>query len=407
MSELFLSYRRNDSPDVTGRLFDALANRFGHRRVFRDLNSTPYGVDYLTEISSALEDCKIMLAIIGHGWLGADAKTGARRIDEPHDYVKFEVSKALQLRKQVIPVIVSNASMPVAEDLPTELKPFSRINACQLRSDPDFWPDFNRLCERLSELGFNERRELEDTAYEAMQQILPAGESLPWDARIQPTIVDSDSLFEPNYDGLEIIRQIMIIDLRRWRVVPPDQMEEKFSPVTWTRYLLFKRKPQNPQDCVAFRFRTRGIDIDFRCRSPRKQHIAKRGRDRKSFVGVMMFAWEFIIDLTHIEPGHESELITDAIFWNTHQDKETWASCFVNAPMELDMWLLFPQSIVPTNIRLCRIAEGSDNRETLPLRHEHVEFGRNDSILHWQINQPRVGYIHNVSWLWPDGVVFP
>ena len=309
MSELFLSYRRNDSADVTGRLFDALTDRFGHKRVFRDLNSTPYGVDYVSEISSVLKDCKIFLAIIGRDWLGADAKTGDRRIDEPNDYVKFEVSTALKLQKAVIPVTVNNAPMPVAEDLPAELKQFSRINACQIRSDPDFWPDFNRLRERLRELGFKEHRELNPKAYEVMQQILPTDEPSSWVTSIEPMIVNSDNLFEPNYDGLEFIQQVMIVDLRRWRVVPPAQLDNKFSPVTWTRYLRFKRKTQNPQESIAFRFRTRGIDIDFRCRSPRKQHIAKKGRERKGFVGVMMFAWEFIIDIAHVQLGYESDLI--------------------------------------------------------------------------------------------------
>ena len=43
-----ISYRRQDSNPVAGRLYDRLQAEFGKGNVFMDFDSIPYGVDFAT-----------------------------------------------------------------------------------------------------------------------------------------------------------------------------------------------------------------------------------------------------------------------------------------------------------------------------------------------------------------------
>ena len=47
MSKILISYRREDSADVTGRIYDRLIQVFP-QSVFRDVDSIPLGVDFRT-----------------------------------------------------------------------------------------------------------------------------------------------------------------------------------------------------------------------------------------------------------------------------------------------------------------------------------------------------------------------
>ena len=46
MSKIFISYRREDSADTCGRIYDRLRDRFGKDAVFKDVDSIPLGVSF-------------------------------------------------------------------------------------------------------------------------------------------------------------------------------------------------------------------------------------------------------------------------------------------------------------------------------------------------------------------------
>lgn len=46
MSKILISYRREDSADVTGRIYDRMVQEFGQDIVFKDIDSIPFGVDF-------------------------------------------------------------------------------------------------------------------------------------------------------------------------------------------------------------------------------------------------------------------------------------------------------------------------------------------------------------------------
>ena len=65
---IFVSYRREDSEHLAGRLSDRLADRFGEGQVFMDVDTIELGVDFGEAIVRAVAACKVLLAVIGPGW---------------------------------------------------------------------------------------------------------------------------------------------------------------------------------------------------------------------------------------------------------------------------------------------------------------------------------------------------
>lgn len=77
---------------------------------------------------------------------------GTRRLDSPSDFVRIEVEMALSSGKLVIPVLVEGAGMPGAKELPPSLSPLVSLQGGQVRSDPDFHRDMDRLITTITEL---------------------------------------------------------------------------------------------------------------------------------------------------------------------------------------------------------------------------------------------------------------
>ncbi len=149
MPGVFLSYRRDDSSGQAGRLFDILAAHFGRDRVFMDLDTIRGGDNFVTVIEQQVARCDVLLAIIGERWLTVTSRTGLRRLDDPDDFVRLEIAKALERNVRVIPVLVGNASVPAEQDLPPDLRPLALRHAMDLR-DAHFHEDAQKLIDILS-----------------------------------------------------------------------------------------------------------------------------------------------------------------------------------------------------------------------------------------------------------------
>jgi hypothetical protein len=118
--EIFISYRRSDAGGHARYLFHALREAFEPQRIFFDLNSLEAGEDFPAEIDAAVRECRVLLALIGPGWVDAAAE-GRRRLDDPQDFVRREIALALELGKRVVPVLIDRAALPSAAQLPAAL----------------------------------------------------------------------------------------------------------------------------------------------------------------------------------------------------------------------------------------------------------------------------------------------
>ena len=48
---IFIAYRRDDSADTAGRMFDNLEREFGEERIFKDVDSIPPGMASASTLS--------------------------------------------------------------------------------------------------------------------------------------------------------------------------------------------------------------------------------------------------------------------------------------------------------------------------------------------------------------------
>jgi hypothetical protein len=146
---VFISYRRADTAHFVGRLQEVLGERYGRDSVFMDVEDIRPGQDYVIAIDTAVSSSRVLLVVIGSGWVSAE-RDGRRRLDNPQDRLRLEVEAGLRHTTHVIPVLVDDASMPRSRELPESLVPLSRHHAIRIRHD-SFRADTTRLFEILDQ----------------------------------------------------------------------------------------------------------------------------------------------------------------------------------------------------------------------------------------------------------------
>jgi hypothetical protein len=147
-STIILSYRREDSAGVTGRIFDRLTQEFGTDRVFMDIDSMPAGVDFHDHLQEILADCGALLVVVGKTWR-SQRKGQPARIMDPDDWVRIEVETALERGIPVVPLLIDGATLPARDQLPESLWPLLRRNALPVDSGRDFHAQMTRLVRDL------------------------------------------------------------------------------------------------------------------------------------------------------------------------------------------------------------------------------------------------------------------
>jgi hypothetical protein len=129
---IFISYRRQETAWPAGRLYDVLAEHFRAEQVFKDVDNIEPGDDFVERISAAVGSCDVLLALIGREWLTITDENHQRRLDNPEDYVRLEIETALTRNIRVIPILIDDARMPRANELPPTLAPLVRRNAVEI-----------------------------------------------------------------------------------------------------------------------------------------------------------------------------------------------------------------------------------------------------------------------------------
>ncbi len=145
MIKIFISYRRQDSADVTGRIYDRLRDAFDKDGLFKDVDNIPFGVDFRVHLDHEVGQCDVMLAVIGRNWLNIADDNNKRRLEDPTDFVRIEIESALKRQIPVVPLLAHGISMPTADELPESIRELAFRNATQVRADPDFHKDMDRL----------------------------------------------------------------------------------------------------------------------------------------------------------------------------------------------------------------------------------------------------------------------
>ncbi len=121
--KIFVNYRRDDVPGDARGVRDGLATKFGKSSIFMDVDNLLVGQRFDLELAKALDDCDMLLAVMGPRWLDL-LKT--RVASGERDYVREEIAEALKRRIAVVPVRVgrdgSMPALPSAEELPEDIR---------------------------------------------------------------------------------------------------------------------------------------------------------------------------------------------------------------------------------------------------------------------------------------------
>nr|HQU90610.1 toll/interleukin-1 receptor domain-containing protein [Denitromonas sp.] len=131
MSQIFISYRREDSAGHAGRLEEALERHFGAHSVFRDVEDLPPGQPFPAALEARLHSADLALVLIGPRWLTAE-RDGVQRLSLSDDYVRMEVSRALGRGIPVVPVLLDDAVLPAEDELPADLRPLVQRHAVRV-----------------------------------------------------------------------------------------------------------------------------------------------------------------------------------------------------------------------------------------------------------------------------------
>jgi hypothetical protein len=165
--KIFINYRRGDDPGATGRLFDRLVQVFQPEQLFMDVeDGIPAGADFLNVLGAKIEESDIILAVVGRNWLTIEDDEKRPRLQNEDDLVRFEIRTAIERGKLIVPILVGGATMPRADQLPSDLEPLSRRHALKL-SHERFQADCVGLSQAL-------RSELDRLGFEKAQQAIDA-----------------------------------------------------------------------------------------------------------------------------------------------------------------------------------------------------------------------------------------
>jgi hypothetical protein len=118
--DIFISYRRADSDWITSRLRSDLAEHFGSRRVFMDVQHIQPGQVWRDAIAAAITHCRVAVVVIGANWFdrlepGSDAAWD-------QDVLRYEIRTLLEHGKPIIPVLTPEAPAPKLYELPEDVR---------------------------------------------------------------------------------------------------------------------------------------------------------------------------------------------------------------------------------------------------------------------------------------------
>jgi formylglycine-generating enzyme required for sulfatase activity len=133
--KIFINYRCALNLKDAQLLEKILQRRFGAARVFLDTSRLEGGKHWLHTLEAQVDASAAMVALIGKGWAEAADEAGARRLDNPDDFVRFEIARAFSRKIPVLPVLIDGAAMPDVAQLPRNLLPLLFPQAMLIRAE--------------------------------------------------------------------------------------------------------------------------------------------------------------------------------------------------------------------------------------------------------------------------------
>ena len=148
MKKVFISYRREDSAAMAGRIYDSLCARFGEVNVFFDVDTLAGGEEFKPKIEACLVETGVLLVVMDVEW----HSILLQRSKDPQtdDFVILEIDTA---SRQGIP---DSAPVPVSEKGRLEFErfvnsnvPLAKVLAAHQAIEIDRGKDYRNHVDRL------------------------------------------------------------------------------------------------------------------------------------------------------------------------------------------------------------------------------------------------------------------
>lgn len=222
--KIFVCYRREDSAGHAGRLYDRLNQRFPGR-VFMDVAGIDLGTRWAEVIEQTLGSCEVAVILIGRRWLEREP-SGSRRIDDPEDSLRAEITTAIRLRLKIVPLLVAGAAVPERHELPSDVAPVVDWQALRV-DDDDFDHDSSRLIKaleiQLKDEGTGPQLDSTGAKQSEISRLMANAESCiarhEWVAAAQ-TLQSILSLDRQNAEAAARLRFVQQQSTRTYRTIP-------------------------------------------------------------------------------------------------------------------------------------------------------------------------------------------
>lgn len=120
IEKIFVNFRVGDTEDAAVAVDQKLCRQFGAENVFRSSRAMHGGALFPMTLEAKAAGCAVMLVLIGERWLIENQ--GVRRIDEPGDWVRREIERALDNDQHIIPVLTGDRRrLSVDDKLPVSI----------------------------------------------------------------------------------------------------------------------------------------------------------------------------------------------------------------------------------------------------------------------------------------------
>jgi len=207
-AKVFISYRRDDRIEHAGRVLDRITSEFGREPLFMDVDAIPLDVNFASALADQVMKCDVVVAIVGPNWLDATYGSGKRRIDDPADFVRIEISAALKFGIPVISVFLEGAQPPKLEQLPGDIRELALRHGLQVRH-ASFHSDMDKLIDALRGIRSSRQKLASNGGAEGVTEAWPA--SVGWQSELDlSSSIDYDKLIGVSSQGkLGAIRNVM------------------------------------------------------------------------------------------------------------------------------------------------------------------------------------------------------
>ena len=217
-------------------------------------------------------------------------------------------------------------------------------------------------------------------------------------ASIRPATSVVERLEPEDNSAFEILSDDRVVDLRDWKDVPTERMNEPYGVVMMTRRVRLKKT--RPASIVSFQARTSGLDVILKSISP--YPYQELGQRAEEFSGPdRMRVRKLEIDVSTVPVGEEFDLRTVACYWNTLQtEAELWFGAIgYERSFKISQLLLFPPD-KPYKTYWLKV---SRTRKDVAVPYEGPKIlltGAARDWVYWEVPSPNEGHVYRLHWSW-------